>query len=268
MLTRLPLNQKGMSIILVILVVAVMALVMIGILNWNNQKVKLNQQLNVTVIADQIKTKLVGIVISPDSWQRIQSNNQSAFGYANTPSSTKPGLNLYLADPLITQPYYKASQATAGFDPSGNPCSEDNPFDSVDGSDSCPFHYDVTLKSRTYVNNNWLDTVHFEMMFKPATSKLVLNTKATQYTFDIVRNFNDRSVESACISVNGNFSSTSARCSTLLTPNVNCQITTAYRGPGAQGGSACGERTQNFTCPQGSVMKGVNGNGDPVCGPR
>lgn len=215
--------------------------------------------MNVSVVADQIKQKLVGAVLAPPSWQLTQSRNTGAF-YASSGSSQKPLLNIYLTDPYT--PYYASTSPTAGFDFQGNPC---NQFNSESGSDACPFRYEVRLVSRTMQGSNWIDTVGFAMTFKPSSNRFVLNAQSAKYTFNLVRNFDTRGLEAPCISINGQYNPNDNTCSVSLKREKTCANGTSYKGPAE---NDCATKTlPTKTCTSPNVIKGFDNQGNSVCGP-
>jgi hypothetical protein len=250
-----------MSIVMALIVLAMVGISAITIMAMGSQKRKVSQQMNISVSANLVKQRLVGVVLSPQSWQITQNQNSAAFA-AFSPDRP-PALDIYTPD--SNTPYYKVTDATAGFDLKGIPC---NDFRAT-GNDLCPIRYDITLKNRVFQNGNWIDTLHFALQFKPSSTKVFLKTEDAQYTFDLVRNLNDQSVEYACISMNGKYDATTNTCSTTLTKTVTvCTGGKTYRGPAANGGSSnCDDRTVATTSCSGSqVVKGFSTNGSPICG--
>ncbi|MGZ5280041.1 MAG: type IV pilus modification PilV family protein, partial [Pseudobdellovibrionaceae bacterium] len=159
MRTWVPLkSSRGSSLISVILAFGLMGLAMIGILSWNTQKANAGRQMNIQAVADQIKQRLVGAVISPNSWQITQARNTQAFsnsifaqsGGMPTNYDLYPSLDLYVAG--STTAYYPATNPKSGFDIAGNPCMA---FDAENGNDGCPFRYEVKLARHIFQNGNW-----------------------------------------------------------------------------------------------------------------
>ncbi len=269
MCSGLLLNQKGASQALVLVTFAIIGIVATVIITIGNQKRKISQQMNVGISANLIKEKLVGVVLSPKSWQVTQSHNHAAFSGSTSPSGSSssgtaaPKLDLYLPDSTVA--YYESKNPAAGFDLKGNVC---NTF-SASGNDDCPFHYDISLVNHVFQNANWIDTVHFELQFRPASLNMILNTSASQYSFDLTRNFNDQSVETACVSVHGNYDPNTNSCSIKLTDTVAaCGAGETYRGPlvNASHTKCDPKRTVHTTCSGSQVIKGFNSNGNPICG--
>lgn len=261
MRTSMPLNQNGMSLVMVLVVMVIVGLSAISIMRMSDQKRKLSQQMNVSVSASLVKQKLVGLILSPQSWQATQTHNSQAF--ANFDPTHPPMLNIYTLD--SSTPFYQPTNMEAGFDLKGNPCTG---F-SANGNDNCPLRYDITLKSRAFQNANWIDTLHFELSFKPASSGLILNASNAQFTFDLVRNLNDQSVESACISISGIYDAETNSCSAKITKSVaTCGGSQTYRGPASNGGNTnCdGKTTAPTACTASQVIKGFDVNNNPVCG--
>lgn len=264
---RMPLNENGMTIIAILMVVTVVGIAASTILAMSVEKRKISNRLNVSASANLAKQKLVGAVMSPASWQLTQSGNASAFASfaGGAPSQNAlPTLKIYIAG--MSTPYYQPSNDKAGFDLTGAPCTS---FDSVKGNDSCPLRYDVKLKSHVFQNSNWIDTVHFELSFKPKSTDLVFNAKASEFTFDLTRNLDDKSVESACISISGAYDAASNSCSVrITTPVATCASGKTYRGPASNSTSTnCDTKSLTVTtCASNQVVKTFDGNGNPVCG--
>jgi Na+-transporting NADH:ubiquinone oxidoreductase subunit NqrC len=265
MRARMPLNERGSVLVVVLLVTTVVAITAITTLAIGDQKRKLSRQMNVGVVAGLIKQKLVGMVLAPDSWQATQTNNPHAFTDtgAGGQSPQSPMLDIYL--PQVTQPYYQASNSRAGFDAKGNACNE---F-SNEGNDACPFRYEITVLSHTQQNGNWIDKLHFHLLFRPRSKETVLNAESSNYTFDLVRNLDDRSIESACVSVNGVYHSESNDCSVTLTKAVtSCPTGQTYRGPAtdAQSSNCAPRSVATQSCSGSNVIKGFDSDRNPICG--
>ncbi len=261
MRTRMSLNQNGMSMVMVLVVMGIVGISAISIMSMGEQKRKISGQMNVSVSASLVKQKLVGMILSPQSWQATQTHNSLAFAGFNP--DHPPTLNIYAPDSSTA--FYQPTNAAAGFDLKGNPCTG---F-STNGNDACPLRYDITLKSRVFQNANWIDTLHFALSFRPASAGLILNTSTAQFTFDLVRNLNDQSVESACISISGQYDANTNSCSQKITKSVaSCAGSQTYRGPASNGGSTnCDNKTATPTACTGSqVVKGFDVNNNPVCG--
>ena len=232
------------------------------ITTMGDQKRKISRQLSISISASLVKQKLVGIVLSPQSWQITQANNSAAFVGGGANKTYAPALNLYTPDSSTA--FYASTNAQAGFDLNAMPCLQ---F-STRGNDACPLRYDITLKNHAFLNGNWVDTLHFALSYKPSSSGYVLNTLNPQFTFDLVRNLNDQSVESTCISVNGLYDANTSSCSIkLTTPVSNCANTQTYRGPSSNGqASNCDNKIiPATTCAAGQVINGFDAFGNPVC---
>ena len=265
----MPLNQNGMSLVTVIIVMGIVGLSALSVMRTSDQKRKISHQMNVAVSASIVKEKLVGLVLSPLSWQATQAHNPQAFSglsSAGQPSggvSAPPSLDIYTPDSSTA--YYQATNGQAGFDLKGNPCTG---F-SANGNDECPFRYEITLSNRVFQNANWIDTLHFALSFKPASSGLILNTGNSQFTFDLVRNLNDQSVEASCISIKGVYHPDTNSCSEKMTNAVaTCDSGKTYRGPASNSTSGnCDIKTSSPTaCAAGQVIKGFDSSGSPFCG--
>ncbi|MBC7458324.1 MAG: type II secretion system protein [Bdellovibrionaceae bacterium] len=259
----MPLNQKGMSILAVLAVTSIVGISTLSILTVSNNKRKILEQANVLLSANLVKQKLVGMILSPQSWQITQTNNTQAF--TNFSPSVPPTLNIYTPDSSGSMLYYQPTNPGAGFDLKGNTCTQFN----INGNDACPLRYDITLKNRVFQNGNWIDTLHFELSFAPASPALKLNAKSPQLTFDLVRNLNDLSVESACVSISGVYNAAENSCSVKVTKEVaDCVNGTTYRGPATNAASSnCDNKAvPAASCAGNWVVKGFNNSGNPVCG--
>jgi type II secretory pathway pseudopilin PulG len=265
MRTCLPLNstlnQKGMSLITVLVLIGILGFSALLITSMGKQKRKMSQQMSVSVSASLVKQKLVGLVLAPQSWQATQAHNSQAF--ASFDPDHPVTLDIYSQD--SNDPFYRTTNPEAGFDLKGNPCTS---F-SMNGNDNCPFRYDITLKSRVFQNGNWIDTLHFALNFRPSSAGFVLNATANQFTFDIVRNLNDQSVEAACISIKGVYNASTNSCTAKITRSVaSCGVSQTYRGPGLNSGASnCDNKVvAQKACSGNQVIKGFGNDGDPICG--
>ncbi len=261
MRTCMPLNQKGMSLVVVLVVLGVVGAAAVVMMTNGVQKRKISQQMNVSVSANLVKQKLVGLVSAPKSWQKTQVGNSAAI--ISFVASSPPSLDIYTPDSVT--PYYAATNPYAGFDLNGNTCTS---F-STTGNDACPFHYDIRLQARVFQNGNWIDTIRFTLSFRPATSALVLNAADPAFSFDLVRNLNEQSVEAACISMLGIYNAETNQCSVKITNAVApCTGGDTYRGPAVNVASNnCDAITgAGLICAPTQVVKGFNSSGDPVCG--
>lgn len=255
-----------MSIVMVLVVMGIVGIAALSIMTMGNQKRKMSRQMNVAVSANLVKQKLVGMVMSPSIWQATQKKNTSVF--ENT-SQKNSSINIYMpnSQPGSSSPtlYYQPTNPQAGFDLKGNPCTTFSP----NGNNDCPLRYDITLKSYAMVNGNRIDTLHFALSFRPASSDLILRTDTSEFTFDLARNLNEQSVESACISVNGTYDGNTNACSVKVTKSVDtCKNGQTYRGPASNDqGTNCDNKTVAVTsCAANQVIKGFDQNGNPICG--
>jgi hypothetical protein len=269
MLTSLPLrtlsNQCGSVLIPLIVGTAVFAVAAGIILTKVSATQKINSDLGITLGAERARAMIRGIVQDPRSWAATQTANASAFT-AFDPSSP-PALKLLLTDGTV---YYNSKDPHAGFSPAGVPCTTSS-SPSGNGSalaadaDLCPFRYDITLKNHEQINGIWVDTVRAELRY--SGTKRAFNTLAERYTFNLRRNFDDASAESACVSLGGDFNLDTGSCSTQVTQAATCSGSTYVRGPATTGASApCATASpEHVTCPAGTVIKKFDG-GNPVCG--
>lgn len=263
----LPINQNGMSIVMVLVVTGIVGISTMAILAMGSQKRKVTQQMNLSTSVSAVKEKLTGLVVSPQSWQTIQSRNASAFTGPIDPEHL-PSLDIYLPSSGAgagTTAYYSSSNPTAGFDMKGKPCTGFNPDI---GNDACPIHYDVSLKSRVFQNSNWIDTVKFSLKYRPATAGLQVNVNAADYSFDLVRNLDPQSAESACIAIGGNYITSENSCSKRLTKDYPaCRGVNTFRGlaSGPGGGNCEAKAIVATSCPGSQVIKGFR-ESRPICG--
>ena len=297
-------SERGMSLAVVMIGVAISGIVAMGVVSWEKQKVAAKPRINVQATAEQIKQKLIGAVISPDSWQLTQSYNSAAFTTVTSLSSAPisggtgtsshltqgqqssmtatsstsstadtnltttevayPSLDIHLAGQSPSLFYSPSS--TAGFNMQGEPC---NAYDDSAGNDECPFHYNIQLVKHILQNGNWIDTLRFTLSYRPASLNASLNTAQSLYSFDIDRNFNEKSVETSCISIGGTFNAATGECSSKITPIVDCTTTTAraYIGPHLASGTSHCQTAQIAATPCGShqAISGFTSGGSPQC---
>lgn len=264
-------NQNGNVLVIVLAVTAVMAIGMVTIMTKNQNSRKAQQQTNLPGIAEQIKSTLVGAVMSPQSWQVIQMRNSKAFttsptqiypqaGGTTLPPSLK-SLDIYLEN--SDAPFYAATNPNAGFTLQGVPCTREQAFSETKGSDQCPFRYNVYLLSHVFVNNAWVDTLRFELLFRPRNLSLVLKEKDERYTFNLVRNVDENNVEASCKSLNGVYSKETGQCSVSLAQEIACPSGQSYRGPT---GSHCATSAITAkTCASGQAIYGFDSQGNAIC---
>jgi len=259
-------SQRGFGLVGVLISLAVTGAIGLVIVDHLLLQRKVEAQQNVAVVADKIKNTLVGLVISPAAWQTTETYCPTAFHAQPSGGSNSNALRLALyLDPAASSPYYDSRVPTAGFDRHGDPC---NGF-SMNGSDTCPFRYDLQLKSRTVVNGTYVDTVHFQFYYKPQSHSSTLNGDRAEYTFDLTRNYDQQSVETSCILVGGHFDTTTGSCSTWLTQDSRCSTTNGVlSGPSPTSTQAnCATTTMSqSTCPTNTAVTGFTQTGTPVCG--
>lgn len=279
-------GENGNTLIIALMSVGVLTFVGASVTKMATSRLEATQQANLAPIAEQIRKKVVGLVVSPAGWGAIITNHNSLFnaGAINAMDNLPPTqklLNLYSVDatgaPVL---YYETTNTKAGFNALGKPCSNSNGhndgyFDSKNGNDKCPFRYDVRIENRELRHGSWVETVKFELIFKPKSAKLILNSKQTNYgnqagySFTITRNFSSASVETSCISLMGTYNSQTAKCSIRLTQDANCTAQypgspQIYTGPNAQ---PCASPKNTTTCPAGTALKGFETGGTPACSP-
>jgi hypothetical protein len=222
--------------------------------------------MNMNAVAMQIKQKLVGAVLNPVTWRWIQERNPNAFEYVSSGGRAQL-LDIYLENSSVA--YYQTTRATAGFNLQGQPCLQDQLFNSETGNDHCPFRYQVRLLSHVQQNSNWIDTLGFELLYKPENSEIILNTSKQDLSFTLVRNVQEQNLEASCLAIQGIFDPATSLCSVQLTQETSCSNSgAAYGGPGAQAqGRPCPAiQIQPVNCGVGRVIKGFDPQGNPRCG--
>lgn len=274
-------NQNGNVLIIGLVLTAVIAIGAVAILSRNQTGQKVQQQTNLPGVVDQIKATLVGAVMSPQSWQVIQKRNAKAFAYQpQYPPNDQPpagggptqttlplmmqSLDIYLVDSEL--PYYPATDSRAGFTMQGQPCGTRDmkvAFNPDKGNDNCPFRYNVYLLSHVQHNGVWVDTVRFELLFRPEKSSLVINEKSDRYTFNLVRNVDENNVEATCKSIKGTYDKKTGSCSVELAEEVKCPTGQGYRGSG--GTSCVVMKSASKTCTGGQSITGFDQEGNPIC---
>jgi hypothetical protein len=267
-----PLNRHGSAIVLVIILLGAITLIMTSMTNYTMIRMRLLRQGNVNSVADQIRDKLVNLVISPQAWGATQLNNSTVFALASGGTQLAPGaagLDIYYADPSGPSGtlYYASSDSRAGFDAQGEPCNrETNPF-LAEGSDTCPYRYEIRLAARNIVNGSVVDSIAFELTYRPATPGSTLNGGGANYSFTLARNMNVLSVESSCISLSGSYDTATASCSVQLTRDAGCPTATDFSSPysGSLNLGQCQSRAP-YQCPSGQAVLGFGADGQPVCG--
>lgn len=232
----------------------------------NIQTRKATVKYSAPTTARMIKQKLLNLVLTPSSWQIIQAKNNQAF--INFNPDVPPLIEIYQVNSTGSA-YYASNSPTAGFDYNAQPCNSYSNDLTAEGNDACPFRYNIYLKSRVQVNDNWVDTLKFELAYRPKNKDIIFNPNSPEFNFDIARNLNEQSIESSCISIGGVYNDLTHECSNKLTnPVSNC-------GPGKilksqqniQSSANCVNTSiKSFTCNGNQVIKGFNQQGNPICG--
>lgn len=260
-------NNRGMSVALVMGIVVIVGLAIGTVTSMQRNMIHSLQQMNVRSNALQIKQKLIGAIMSPDSWQVTQARNPRAFsaytsnGQTRSQGGSSDGPLLDLFIPGSSVPFYASSVSTAGFDLAGETCKT---FNAIDGNEKCPFRVEVRLKNRYLQDSSWVDVVGFKMLFKPGQENLVFKNSGSDFEFDLVRNLNSQSVQASCEALGGTYNSSSKTCSVSFAQEVRCSASNqSYRGP-ASGG--CATRAITPTrCETGAVIRGFDSRGNPIC---
>ncbi len=260
MRTRMPLNESGMSLLAVLITFTVVGLAAAGIILTTQQKRKIIQQINVSITAEVIRNKLMGYIMTPESWQKIQAQNTSVFTPFDINAPNK--LDIYAAN--SDTPFYKSTENKWGFNFEAEPCQT---FNSDIGDNSCPFRYEVRLKDRKNQSGAWIDTLTLTLKFNPRDKNFIVNTQQANLSFDFVRNWNVESSETSCVSLNGIYDVATASCSRKITMTSTCNGGATYRGPASTSQPTCSPvNIQNTQCSGEQVIKGFDTQGNPICG--
>lgn len=181
-------------------------------------------------------------------------------------------LNIYGLNPVDA--YYSPTNARAGFDSNGEPCITYNP----NGNDECPFRVEIRLIDHQLVNGAWVDTLRFGLKYRPLNQKTSFNPAIAEFNFQISRNVDIKSAESACLAINGTYYPDTNKCSIQLTKtSTACQTGYTYSGPegetidnvsgGTSSDTHCTQKVVlSQACQTGTVIKGFDEQGRPICG--
>lgn len=265
MLTRLSLNQKGSSFISVLVLCVMVGMVAAVISNFNVQTRKIAVKSSAPTTARLIKQKLLNLVLTPASWQVIQSKNSHAF--ASFDPANPPLLDIYQANSNTA--YYATTDQASGFDYSAKPCQNYVANLSNEGNDSCPFRYHIYLKNRSLVNGSWVDTLHFELNYHPKTQDIIFNASTIEFNFDIARNLNEQSVEASCIAIGGIYNAVTNECSNKLTNTIaNCGTGKVFKSQQntLPSNNCVNTSVSQLNCSGTQVIKGFTSQGNPICG--
>lgn len=263
MYASLPLNQKGSTLIVVMISLVFLGLTAVVISNFNIQTLKTVTKASAPKSARMMKQKLLNLVLTPASWQNTQTKNSKKFSEFDPASPFL--INIYQADG--TDPYYNSELATTGFDYRANPCSQFVDDMTLDGNDACPFRYDILLQNKTQVNGSWVETIRFTLLYHPKSQDILFNSNVPEFNFDIARNFNEQSVESTCISIGGLYDNIKNNCSRKISNELStCGTGKVIKSQNKSANENCvSASVPTKSCNTGQVIKGFNSQGQPLC---
>lgn len=268
MLNKPLLDQAGSMLLPVILITAVIVTTAAVTLIQSSSLRKVNRHLSLVQGAERARSKLMGLVFDPRSWQATQAANPSAFSTFGVGSPPRP-LDLRAGDGAS---YSNSGVPTAGFTAAGAPCNEfgisvgGNPG----GNDRCPLRYEVSLIDHQLSNNVWVDTLRFELTYFPGEELKVLpfNAKAARFTFDTVRNYADSNPDVTCTLTGGTFNPDTGVCTVTVTQNRDC-VSEFFRGPSSTSstGHCVAATVPTATCPAEHTVVSFDTAGVPQCVP-
>lgn len=258
-------NQKGIAALgTALFVCIVLGVATLFILNINQNKRKVRENITVAMSAENIKNKLINTLNSKASWEMTATHN-NIYPLAGTTITNHPKINIYDADTSAV--VFNSTSSTAGHDSEGNAC---NDFNATQGNDRCPFHYEVTVKSVTNNGGQYLVVVRAELFFKARNSKYIFNAKKDQFSFDYTVGTDPTVVKEICESIGGVFNTTNNTCTKTLTQSASCGLNQTYQGQSQQLASpgdnypvgittVCGTtQMAQQTCPSGEYLYGYD----------
>lgn len=253
-------NQKGMALGTALFACMVLGLVTVYILNTSQNKRKIQENISVSVSADNIKNKLLNALNSKPSWDLTTSHN-NIYPLAGTTITTPPKINIYDAETNAI--LIHSTNPTAGFNMSGETC---NSFNLNEGHETCFFRYEVSVNSVTSSAGNYVVLVRANLLFKPRNSKFIFNSQKDKYSFNHSVGVDQSAAEEICESINGTFNATTSTCSQTLTPSASCNNPNqSYQGStptgvSSQSGSTGCAVTQlpQQTCATGQYLYGYD----------
>ena len=269
-------NQKGLSLIEVIIGAAIVALMAVAVpqlvklINHNSSRA---QAMRVSVTE---RTKIEAYLKNRAAWtQTLQKNPSFACGLNNSGCSANAINNGFYDFVIYTeQPNekltYDPADPTTRLTLQGVRCPPGIP----DPSERCPIKYEASWKPlcATYpcVNPTLQINVHLSTRYGPGANDLY-PINVAKYNYSAVRSFNEDDIQSACFMLNGTYNVVSNTC---LPPHAG--RTCAALGKPAQVVSAVNPDGTivcspffNGTCdPVTQMVTGITAVGAAVCGPQ
>ncbi|RYZ93319.1 MAG: hypothetical protein EOP06_01380 [Proteobacteria bacterium] len=266
-------NQHGSSLLIVILVTAVVAITAAAAVDYQIERTKKERAERVKPAIKVFKEQLVSLVSSPRAWSKTQARNASAFARAERASvsvgsrvttnnqNQDTALNIYGEDD--TSLFYSSADPTAGFDMNGKKCVVNLTSD----NSQCPFRYRVSLENRSFVNGRWIDLVRFQLVLNSSKNLPPINPSNPEFSFIMNRSYSgEAGVQALCQATGGTYNDATARCSTQLTQEADCNDQLVYRGPASTSDQGvCALRQPSSVCPPGQAAYGVGDNSQVLC---
>ncbi len=248
------LNQKGMALGTALFVCIILGMVTLYILNTSQNKRKIQDNLTVTVSAENVKNRLINTLNSKASWELTTSHN-NIYPLAGTTIVTPVPINVYDAE--TNEILFHSTNINSGFDANGAPCDT---FNLNQGDDKCFFRYDVAVKNVTGSAGQYLVLVRAELLFKPRNKKYVFNSQKEKFSFDYTVGVDLSAAVDICQAISGTFNETNNTCSQTLTTAASCaNANQTYQGAASGVTSACGvTELPQQACPAGQYLYGYD----------
>lgn len=248
------LDQKGMALGTALFACIILGVVTLYILDTSQNKRKMQDNLTVTVSAENVKNRLINTLNSKPSWDLTTSHN-NIYPLAGTTIVTPIPINVYDAE--TNGILFHSTNINTGFDANGAPC---NTFNLSQGDDNCFFRYQVAVKSVTGSAGQYLVVVSADLLFKPRNKKYVFNSQKEKFSFDYTVGVDLSAAADICQAINGTFNETNNTCSQTLTTTASCtNANQTYQGASSGVTSACGvTELPQQTCPAGQYLYGYD----------
>lgn len=272
-------NQRGLSAIMMIVIVAVVTTASVGLSSLFVDRLKDEQQISLQQGVEMVRRNVQSTIGHDKSWLKTieQDSNLSCLRTNGTVcGSGQKSFTLRLANSQVLVPGAKGTQ---GFDRLGNVCNE---FNESAGNDKCPFRYslqwecDGACVATKIVSGDEPPTepkvkITAVLEFKPGTAAPSRgqgnHLNMERYSFNLIRGREQRDLSSTCKAIGGYFDQGKKHCS-IQRGNVSCDPVAEYMaGLNEDGTPICRKKLMlNKECTTGHAIVGITALGDIKCG--
>lgn len=231
-------SKKGFTIVELLLAAGIVAAMMGGVATYVKLSSDTKRKLDTGLALSGIKENMIRTMNSGAAWTVMVAENPSLaclkVGSPGCADGTTGPIAVYDSSGKMIS----GVQQTSGFDRSGEPCNTYNPAGSTTG---CVFRYNVRWTAMCSFTP-CLDPqirVTGELEYSPTDPKHKNEVDSKRYSFNFFRSETVmNSLEAVCVSIGGTFNA---------------------------GTNSCQLPWSNFTCPQGTVIRGLNAGNQPNC---